>query len=85
LPSSFDGRGKYADPWREPGRVLWEEKRREDELRAFGIRFLRLADADLGARWPDAEARLARLLAIPGPCMRRFTAVPRARGVRRAS
>jgi hypothetical protein len=81
----FDGRVKYADPWREPGRVLWEEKRREDELRALGIRFLRLADADLGARWPDAEDRLARLVAIPGPSMRRFTAVPRARGVRRAS
>ena len=80
----FDGQVKYTDPWRDPGRVLWEEKRREDDLRGLGIRFLRLADEDLGSRWPVAEARLGRLLAEPGPSDRRFTAAARTRGVRRA-
>lgn len=80
----FDGQVKYSDPWRAPQRVLWEEKRREDELRALGIRFLRLADADLGSRWRIVEDRLGRLLATPGPTDRRFDAVPRTRGVRRA-
>ena len=48
----FDGRVKYTDPWRgrSPERVLWDEKRREDELRALDIRVVRIADADLGAR-----------------------------------
>jgi predicted transcriptional regulator of viral defense system len=80
----FDGQVKYSDPWRSPERVLWEEKRREDELRAFGIRFLRLAEADLGSRWSIAEDRLVRLLATPGPADRRFVAIPRAHGVLRA-
>jgi hypothetical protein len=82
----FDGRVKYTDPWRErsPERVLWEEKRREDELRALDIRVLRVADADLGNRWPLVEHRLAALLATPGPSPRRFTATSRARGIRRA-
>jgi hypothetical protein len=82
----FDGRVKYTDPWRNrsPERVLWEEKRREDEMRAVGIRFLRVADADL-ARWPVLAERLQRLLADPGPGDRLFTAVPRQRGVRRTA
>ncbi|MGZ4669988.1 MAG: type IV toxin-antitoxin system AbiEi family antitoxin domain-containing protein [Blastococcus sp.] len=81
----FDGRVKYTDPWRErsPERVLWEEKRREDELRALDIRVLRIADADLGSRWPGTEGRLQELLRHPGPTDRRFTAVPRAHGLRR--
>jgi hypothetical protein len=83
----FDGRVKYADPWRgrAPERVLWEEKRREDELRALDIRVVRLAEADLGAGWPRAERRLRELLALPGPAARRFTATPRVRGVRRTA
>jgi predicted transcriptional regulator of viral defense system len=81
----FDGRVKYTDPWREPGHVLWEEKRREDELRALGIRVVRIADPDLGARWPGTETRMGRLLAAPGPAQRSFTVRARARGVRRAS
>jgi hypothetical protein len=82
----FDGRVKYTNPWRErsPERVLWEEKRREDELRALDIRVVRIADADLGDRWPIIQARLGQLLATAGPSPRRFTAVPRAQGVRRA-
>lgn len=82
----FDGRVKYADPWwgRAPERVLWEEKRREDELRALDIRVVRLVDADVGSAWPRAEQRLRELLGVPGPAVRRFTATPRRRGVRRA-
>ena len=81
----FDGRVKYTDPWRgrSPERVLWDEKRREDELRALDIRVVRVADADLGARWADIEMRLGRLLEVPAPSVRRFTATPRAHGMRR--
>jgi hypothetical protein len=81
----FDGRIKYTDPWRgrSPERVLWDEKRREDELRGLDIRVVRIADADLGARWADTERQLRRLLGAPGPPVRRFTASPRARGMRR--
>lgn len=83
-----DGRVKYTDPWRgrTPERVLWEEKRREDELRSLGIGFVRVADADVSpGRWPGVERRLHALLASPGPAVRRFTAVPRTSGVQRAS
>ncbi|WP_241038313.1 hypothetical protein [Blastococcus litoris] len=82
----FDGQVKYTDPWRgrDPQRVLWEEKRREDELRALDIRVVRLTDADTRAGWPAVERRLRGLLAAPGPAVRQFTAVPRVRGVRRA-
>lgn len=83
-----DGKVKYTDPWRgrTPERTLWDEKRREDELRALDIRFLRVADADLvPARWPAVEARLRDLVASPGPAIRRFTAVPRMRGVSRTA
>jgi hypothetical protein len=83
----FDGRVKYTDPWRDrpAERVLWEEKRREDELRALGIRVVRLADADLGDRWPARADALARLLAAPGPEVRLFDAHPRAEGRRRSA
>jgi hypothetical protein len=81
----FDGRVKYTDPWRgrSPERVLWEEKRREDELRALDIRVVRIADVDLGMSWGDIERRLGTLLATPGPATRRFSAVARAVGMRR--
>jgi hypothetical protein len=83
----FDGRQKYTDPWRDrtPAQVLWEEKRREDELRALGIRFVRLVHADVGQRWPLQEQRLRQLLAAPGPTPRPFTAVPRTEGVPRTA
>ena len=57
----FDGQVKYTDPWRgrSPERVLWDEKRREDELRSLDIRVVRVVDADidsgLGARGEPAE------------------------------
>jgi hypothetical protein len=82
----FDGRVKYADPWRgrSPEQVLWDEKRREDELRALDIGVVRVAEADLGERWPRVESPLRRLLARPRPPGRRFSATPRLRGVPRA-
>ncbi len=82
----FDGRIKYTDPWRKrsPERVLWDEKRREDELRALDIRIARIADADLGPGWPRTESRLRELLASRGPSIRRFTATPRLRGRQRS-
>ena len=75
----FDGRVKYADPWggRSPADVVWEEKRREDEVRALGVRFVRIADADLGAGWPAVVQRLRQLLAVPLPGPRQFTVVRR--------
>jgi hypothetical protein len=83
----FDGRVKYTDPWRErsPERVLWEEKRREDELRTLDIRVVRIADADLGGRWPAVETRLRAMVAAAGPARRRFTATPRSEGRRRSA
>jgi hypothetical protein len=81
----FDGRIKYTDPWRDrtPQQVLWDEKRREDELRALEIRVVRIVDADLApARWPRTEDQLRRLLAHPGPSERRFSATPTSRPVR---
>jgi hypothetical protein len=82
----FDGRVKYTDPWRErsPERVLWEEKRREDELRALDIRVVRIADADLGPGWPRTETRLRELLVSPGPAVRPFRTTARARGWQRS-
>jgi hypothetical protein len=81
----FDTRTAGGDPWRgrSPVRVLWEEKRREDELRALDIHVVRVTDVDLGAKWPAVEGRLGRLLGTAGPAVRRFTATPRAQGVRR--
>lgn len=81
----FDGRLKYTDPWRDrsPGQVLWEEKRREDELRALGIALVRIADEDLRARWPRVEEFLRQQLARPRPADRPFTATARLLGVPR--
>ncbi|WP_456593393.1 type IV toxin-antitoxin system AbiEi family antitoxin domain-containing protein [Blastococcus sp. SYSU DS1024] len=82
----FDGRVKYSDPWRgrTPAQVLWDEKRREDVLRALGIRVVRVADEDLDRGWHRVEGRLRDLLAAPPPTARPFRAVPRERGRRRA-
>jgi hypothetical protein len=82
----FDGRVKYTDPWRgrSPDRVLWEEKRREDELRSLDIRIVRVVDADLDGGWPRVEGRLCDLLDAPGPAVRRFTAITRTHGLRRS-
>ncbi len=76
----FDGQVKYTEPWRDPGRVLWEEKRREDRVRALDIGVVRIAAADLTTGWPALEARLRELTSRPGPAARRFTTVRRLEG-----
>jgi hypothetical protein len=78
----FDGQIKYRNPWRgrTPSEVLWEEKRREDELRALDIRVVRVVDRDVDRGWQAIERRLRTLLTTPGPALRRFTATPRSRG-----
>lgn len=80
-----DGKVKYTDPWhgRTPERTLWEEKRREDELRALDIRIVRLGEADVHQpRWLRVENRLRDLLSTPGPPSRRFSVVRRTKGRR---
>ncbi|MGY1749366.1 type IV toxin-antitoxin system AbiEi family antitoxin domain-containing protein [Modestobacter sp. SYSU DS0511] len=73
----FDGRVKYEDPrgGRTPAQVLWEEKRREDAARDLGARFVRVAQADLGAGWPPVAERVRLLLATRLPDPRRFRVV----------
>jgi hypothetical protein len=76
----FDGRVKYLDPFdgRDPGEVLWREKRREDLVRELGVRVVRLTQEDvLPRRRSDLAARLAPLLAAPPAGVRRFTVVRR--------
>jgi hypothetical protein len=75
----FDGKVKYTAPrgGRSPAQVLWDEKRREDRVRALDVRFVRIADADLGRSWPEILARLAAYLATPLPGPRRFRVVRR--------
>jgi hypothetical protein len=56
----FDGRVTYDQPWRgrSPREALCEEKRREDELRALGIRVLaadELTDAAPAGSPPTAR------------------------------
>ena len=83
----FDGRVKYTNPWRRrtPEQVLWDEKRREDELRALDIRIVRIAEADVHVPgWHRIENRLRALLATGGPAARRFSATPRTYGRRQA-
>lgn len=73
----FDGAVKYLDPkgGRSPGEVLWLEKRREDRMRATGVRPIRLAQADLGTTWPAVRDRLRGLLATPFIGRRSFRVV----------
>jgi hypothetical protein len=74
----FDGRVKYDQPFggRTPAQVLWEEKRREDEVRDLGVRVLRVVDEDLGVTWPAKAERLRGLLATRSTAPPRFRAVP---------
>lgn len=73
----FDGRVKYDDPYagRTAAQVLWDEKRREDEVRDLGIRMVRVVQADIGGTWPSKAARLRTLLAVPFTDPRAFTVV----------
>jgi hypothetical protein len=74
----FDGRVKYLEPrdGRDPGEVLWREKRREDAVRDLGVRFVRIAQEDLAvSRRTELAARIESLLATPPVGPRRFTVV----------
>jgi predicted transcriptional regulator of viral defense system len=73
----FDGQVKYTDPRyaSSPGEVLWKEKRREDRLRAVGVRVVRVVNEDLGSPWPRTAALIGGLLAAPYVGPRRFRAV----------
>jgi hypothetical protein len=78
LAVEFDGRVKYADPrdGRDPGEVLWRERRREDAVRELGVRFVRLAQDDVvGHRRRELAGRLSPPLAAPPLGVRRFTVV----------
>ena len=83
LAVEFDGRVKYEREryGRTPADGLWQEKRAEDLLRSVGVRFVRIAAADMA---PDRRADLDRLvrrqLATDGPREREFFEVPRAEG-----
>ena len=63
----FDGQVKYTDPRyaSSPGEVLWKEKRREDRMRAVGVRVVRVVNEDLGSPWPRMATRIGGLLAAP--------------------
>ncbi|TKJ21489.1 hypothetical protein [Blastococcus sp. CCUG 61487] len=73
----FDGLVKYTDPRyaSSAGQVLWLEKRREDAMRARGIRFVRIGNADLGPPWTETAGQIGALLAAPFIGLRRFRAV----------
>jgi hypothetical protein len=73
----FDGQVKYTDPRHasSPGKVLWEEKRREDRMRALGVRIVRVVNEDLGPPWPRTAAHIGDLVAAPYVGPRHFRAV----------
>jgi hypothetical protein len=73
----FDGQVKYTDPLyaSSPGKVLWEEKRREDAMRAVGVRVVRVVNEDLGSPWPRMAARIGALVAAPFVGPRHFHTV----------
>jgi hypothetical protein len=83
LAIEFDGRVKYRRPQfgRTPEQELWKEKRDEDLLRSFGVRFVRVAAEDMS---PSRQVGLGRLvrrqLATEGPRARDFHEVPRESG-----
>jgi hypothetical protein len=82
LAIEFDGRVKYQRPrfGRTPEQELWEEKRKEDLLRAVGVRFVRAVLEDLGPRRAELDRLVRRQLAAAGPSMREFREVPRLEG-----
>ncbi|GAA4752068.1 hypothetical protein GCM10023328_38980 [Modestobacter marinus] len=59
-----DGLVKYTDPWRgrTPAEVMWQEKRRHDELLDLDLHGVRIAPEDLRKRWDVKLARLGSLL-----------------------
>jgi predicted transcriptional regulator of viral defense system len=77
LALEFDGWVKYADPRddRTPAQVAWEEKRREDRIRATDVRVVRIVNDDLGPSWSRVAGRIRNLLATPYAGRRRFRIV----------
>jgi len=75
----FDGRVKYSDPTggRTPAEVLWQEKRREDLIRALGVRVVRVVKEDMGRGWPRVVAGIHALLGTPFTGPRAFVVVRR--------
>jgi hypothetical protein len=74
----FDGRIKYLDPvdGRDPGEVLWREKRREDAMRELGVRVVRLVHEDTQpSRRSELARRIGSLLEQPPTSPRRFAVV----------
>lgn len=55
--------------------MAWDEKRREDRMRALGVRFVRIADEDLGTPRPGVVERIGTLLSDPVPGRLLFTLV----------
>ncbi|WP_246081116.1 type IV toxin-antitoxin system AbiEi family antitoxin domain-containing protein [Modestobacter altitudinis] len=83
----FDGRVKYDDPFRDrtAAEVLWEEKRREDEIRDLGGRVLRVTHADVGSTWHVKADRLHSMLTTPSAVPRRLRTMPTSRDQRPSS
>jgi hypothetical protein len=80
LAIEFDGRVKYrrSQFGRTPEEELWKEKRVEDLLRSYGVRFVRVAAEDMTpAGRVELERLVRRQLAIEGPRVREFSEVPR--------
>jgi hypothetical protein len=82
LAIEFDGQVKYRRPryGRTPQEELWREKRTEDLLRSFGVRFVRVVWADLTSARSQLAPVVRRQLATVGPADRAFREVPRAEG-----
>ena len=81
LAVEFDGRVKYEDPrGRTPAQVAWEEKRREDRIRAVDVRVVRIVNEDFGPGWPRVVAGLRERLATRLAEPRRFRVVRREPG-----
>jgi hypothetical protein len=79
LAVEFDGRVKYDDPrgGRSPAQVAWDEKRREDRIRAVDVRVVRIVDEDFGPQWSRVVAGIRDRLATPYVGARRFRVVRR--------
>lgn len=80
LAVEFDGLVKYRGTAEEARRTIAEEKRVEDLLRSFGIRFIRITYRMLTQEWSQLRARVLRELAVPGPRVRAFGERPRSTG-----
>jgi hypothetical protein len=82
LAIEFDGQVKYRRPGfgRTPDEELREEKRKEDLLRSWGVRFVRVTMTDLGRQQDELQRVVRRQLAVGGPDVRSFREVPRMEG-----